>query len=210
MVTKAPKRDPEATRRRILDAALELIAESGFSAFGVNALATRAEADKVLIYRYFGGLDGVIAALAERPELWLGASMEAVPSGSYAEVMIAFLTSYMKALRSSPLVLKELAWELAENSPQARLMADARARAVRRWFVDARQKAGPSAPDVDAPAINAVLIGGVHHLVLSAVSIGFFAGMDLADDAAWPRIEAALGTIIKAVHPERPERLPLR
>jgi AcrR family transcriptional regulator len=202
MVTKTPKRDPEATRRRILDAALELIAESGFSAFGVNALATRAGADKVLIYRYFGGLDGVIAALAERPQLWLGSSMEAVPSGGYAEVMTAFLSSYIKVLRSSPLVLKVLAWELAENSPQAQLMADARAKAIRQWFIDARQKAGPSAPDVDAPAINAVLIGGIHHLVLSAASIGAFAGLDLTDDAAWSRIEAAIGTVLNAVHPK--------
>jgi AcrR family transcriptional regulator len=201
MVTKTPKRDPEATRRRILDAALELIAESGFSAFGVNALATRAGADKVLIYRYFGGLDGVIAALAERPELWLGSGMGEVPAGGYAEVMTAFLSNYMKALRSSPLVLKVLAWELAENSPQARLMADARAKAIRQWFIDARQKAGPAAPGVDAPAVNAVLIAGVHHLVLSAVSIGVFAGISLADDAAWARIEAALGTILKAIHP---------
>lgn len=204
MVTKPQKRDPEATRKRILDAALELIAEAGFSAFGVNALATRAGADKVLIYRYFGGLDGVIAALAERPELWLGPDMEAVPAGDYPTVMTAFLARYMKALRSSPLVLKVLAWELAENSAHSRLMADARAKAIRQWFIDARQKAGPSAPDVDAPAINAVLIAGVHHLVLSAVSIGVFAGISLANDDAWSRIEAALGTILKAVHsPDR-------
>lgn len=203
MVTRAPKRDPETTRRRILDAALELIAEAGFSAFGVNALAARAGADKVLIYRYFGGLDGVIAALAERPELWLGKGMEEVAAGPYADVMTAFLSRYMKALRSSPLVLRVLAWELAENSAHARLMADARARAIRQWFIDARQKAGPPAPGVDAPAVNAVLIAGVHHLVLSAVSTGVFAGISLADDAAWARIEAALGTILKEVHPNR-------
>jgi AcrR family transcriptional regulator len=63
-------RDRFATRAAILQSAAELVAAHGVSAVGVNALAHAAGCDKVLIYRYFGGLDGVLAALGAERMVW--------------------------------------------------------------------------------------------------------------------------------------------
>jgi AcrR family transcriptional regulator len=49
-------RDRAATEERILTAVGEVLARDGFAAIGVNAIARQAGVDKVLIYRYFGGL----------------------------------------------------------------------------------------------------------------------------------------------------------
>ncbi len=56
------------TEARILQAARSLLAHGGFADFGINAVSQHAAADKVLIYRYFGGLDGLLTAVAEEEE----------------------------------------------------------------------------------------------------------------------------------------------
>lgn len=48
------KRDREATRRRILDAARDLFGEHGYDGVTVRMIAARAEANTALVHRYFG------------------------------------------------------------------------------------------------------------------------------------------------------------
>lgn len=57
------KRDRDATAARVIGAAATILGRDGATALGVNALAKVAGCDKQLIYRYFDGLDGVMAAL---------------------------------------------------------------------------------------------------------------------------------------------------
>jgi AcrR family transcriptional regulator len=56
------RRDAEATRAALLDAALDLFAQHGVDAVGVRDVAERAAADQALINRYFGSKDGLITA----------------------------------------------------------------------------------------------------------------------------------------------------
>lgn len=49
-----PKRDREATRRRILAAARDLFGEHGYDGVTVRMIAARAEANTALVHRYFG------------------------------------------------------------------------------------------------------------------------------------------------------------
>ena len=46
------------TEKRLLEAVSKVIEEEGFTQIGINRVAKKAQCDKVLIYRYFGGLDG--------------------------------------------------------------------------------------------------------------------------------------------------------
>src|SRR5215468_12191569 len=57
-------RDREQTRKKILAAMGTLLARRGSSGLGINAIAREARIDKVLIYRYFGGLDQLYRAFA--------------------------------------------------------------------------------------------------------------------------------------------------
>jgi AcrR family transcriptional regulator len=58
------------TEEKFQYAVLELVAEEGCGALGVNAVAHRAGADKVLIYRYFENLNGLLHTVAESQQ-WL-------------------------------------------------------------------------------------------------------------------------------------------
>jgi len=58
------------TETRIIQAVGAVLENDGFEKVGVNLVARTASVDKVLIYRYFGGLDGLSGAFGERTDIW--------------------------------------------------------------------------------------------------------------------------------------------
>jgi len=63
-------RNRKATEQKILKAVGSLLARGGFRTFGINAVARQARVDKVLIYRYFGGMPDLLRAYAEAGTYW--------------------------------------------------------------------------------------------------------------------------------------------
>lgn len=202
----ARARDREATERRLLDAAGRLLADKGFGALGVNAVAAEAGVDKQLIYRYFDGLEGLIGKLGERLDFWLKLpKAEDLEAGSYPTVMGNLLKRYLGALRGNAQVRKILAWELVEDGDLIRRLGASKAQAMGRWFGTMRERAGTPAENVDAAAINAILLAAVHHLALREQSVGTFAGLDLTAPKTWRRIETALAAMLASAHARPPK-----
>ncbi|MCA3254082.1 TetR/AcrR family transcriptional regulator [Bradyrhizobium sp.] len=198
----APRpRDRDGTEARIIQAAAAIMARDGVGALGVNTVAREAGVDKQLVYRYFGGLEGLLERLGTDLRLWLGDAADAEIAGSgYAEVITGQLVAHLAALRANHLVQAALAWELVERSEAVARLGAAKNEAIRDWFAQVRATAGAPPRGVDATAINAVLLAGMHHLVLRARTAGDFAGMDLTDPASWARIEAAVAHISTAMY----------
>ncbi len=199
----ARPRNRDETRAAILAAAQSLLAQEGFSGFGVNALARCSGFDKQLIYRYFGGLDGLVDALGETLAGWVSThlvpALDQNPGPGYGDLLEAVLIAYLDALRGDSLMQKLVAWELSDPSPQVRRLSDQRARAMGELVARLRGERQP-APGVDAPALNAILIAAIQHLVLAGASSGRFTGMALASDDDWDRAKAMLSRIIRALH----------
>lgn len=65
-VAKArPKRDPDRTRQRILEAATREFAAEGYSGARVDTICKRARANPRMIYHYFGDKDGLYVTVLE-------------------------------------------------------------------------------------------------------------------------------------------------
>ncbi len=204
MSDAAPSRDRERTEAAILAAAEAQLAEAGFQAFGVNAVARRAGCDKQLIYRYYGGLDGLVAAVGAG----LGAR-HAPPASqpaaqSFGELTERLLLAFLEQFRADQLAQRIAAWEVAERSPLVDRLAEARAQALGHWMEAARGGLTPP-PGIDAPALNALLIGGIQQLVLASTTMGSFAGLPLSEDRNWIRARLALRALIRGVY--RPAHL---
>jgi AcrR family transcriptional regulator len=199
------QRDRARTEAVILAAARDVLAEAGFQGFGVNAVARRAGCDKQLIYRYFGGLDGLIDAIGGQLATWLSDRLaaEAAPPASYRELAERLILGFLDALRADVLVQKIVAWELADPSPLVSRLAAARGAALNNWFLAQRGSLVPPA-GLDAPALNTLLIAAVQQLVLSASATGAFAGVPLTSDADWQRIRAALLVLIRGAYGTAP------
>lgn len=192
-------RDRPATEAAIVSAAERLLLRGGWSGLNVNTLAAEAGVDRKLIYRYFGGVDGVVEQLARRLDLWLGETLAARPvtqARSYRDFAREMLTGYLAALRANPLILRLLAWELAEDTPLLRRLETARSAVLQRWTASRRPDL-PLPQGVDVVALNVVFLAAVQHLALAALTRDRFAGVTL-DDAGWARIEAAIDRMLEA------------
>lgn len=195
-------RDRTRTEESILAAARGVLVEKGFGGWGVNAIARAAGCDKQLIYRYYGGLDGLAEALGTAIARETEAALAALPTpaiDSYGALVAALIDAQLHVLRSHPVMQRIIAWELSEANALTRAFAEARSRALMDWL--ARVKGDFAAPPgVDAPAINAMMIAGVQQMVLSAASIGGFAGMPLAEPADWERLRSAIRRLVLAAY----------
>ncbi|NYT42147.1 TetR/AcrR family transcriptional regulator [Sphingomonas sp. R-74633] len=203
MESEAKGRNRARTQETILAAARQLLAEQGFPAWGVNAIARAAGCDKQLIYRYFGGVDGLAAAIGEEMTAWLDTALaprpDAPSSASYADLMARLATEYLEALRANRLAQRILAWEVAEDAPLPQSFATARDKAITAWIHRERGNLMPR-EGVDGTAANAVLIAGVQHLVLAGAASGRFSGLRLNSDRAWERIRTAVEAIALAAY----------
>ncbi len=186
----------------ILVAAKDVLASDGFQGFGVNAIARKAGCDKQLIYRYFGGLDGLAAAIGEDLADWIGdASSPAAQPQTYGQWVERMLDAYMTALIDNPLVQKISAWELSDPSPLAKKLAAARSAAMMRWIAARRGDLAPPS-NIDAFAVNAIFIAAAQHLVLASSAAGGFSGIPLVKEGDWNRIRETLAMMISRVYAE--------
>jgi len=183
--------------RAIVRAAARLLADQGFSALNVLAIAETAGGDRKLVYRYFGGVEGVVERLGAEVHWTLGEARGARPSGSYGEAAAALVLAYGRALAADPLMRGLVAWETVEDSPMLRALDAGRSAAMQAWAAS-RLAGVPRPAGVDAPAVNAVLIAGIQMLALRREQQRPFAGVAL-DDAGWARIEAAVTAMTGAV-----------
>jgi AcrR family transcriptional regulator len=192
-------RDRGRTEAAILAAAEAQLAEAGFQSFGVNAVARRAGCDKQLIYRYYGGLDGLVTAVGANLGARYAQPLNQPAAQSYGEMTERLLLAFLEQFRGDRLAQRIAAWEVAERSPLVDQLAAARAQALGRWMEEAR--GGLTAPPgIDAPALNALLIGGVQQLVLASATMGSFAGLPLSEDRNWIRARLALRALIRGVY----------
>ncbi|MCT9072681.1 TetR family transcriptional regulator [Cupriavidus gilardii] len=75
------KRDPEGTRRRIMDAATEEFAKGGLAGARVDQIARRAETNERMLYYYYGSKEGLFLAVLERQYAQFRAAEERLQIG---------------------------------------------------------------------------------------------------------------------------------
>ena len=191
------------TEAAIFRAARDLLAEEGFQGFGINAIARRAGCDKQLIYRYYGGLDGLLDAIGADLGGWVRERIPEDTGGmfllTYRDLMERLALLYMEALRDDPLVCRIIAWEVSKDTPQVRRLAEARSKALGKWLD--RMRGSLTAPKgVDAQTVNGILFAAIQHLVISSVATGEFAGLPLRSEKDWEKVAASIRRLVRGIY----------
>jgi len=158
------------TEQRLLGAVETLLLEQGFPAVGVNAVARAAGCDKVLIYRYFGGFDGLLERFAEERDLWwrldeiIEEDMDRISQYSLPQYLELLLRRHIQALRKRPLTQELLAWELSADNPLTRALHRQRSerghllvKEIRRYFQQ---------PGIDIGGILGIFGAAINYLVI--------------------------------------------
>jgi AcrR family transcriptional regulator len=175
--------------RAILDATLELLQESGFSALTVEGVASRAGVGKATIYRRWPSkLPLVVEAFGQLP------AFEDIDTGTLAGDLKAMLTRYLHDFLSTPLatVYPSLAAERAHN-PELGQVLDPVLKSRRRPLESALQRAvarGEVSPDIDLDLAADLIVGPI------AVRL-FLRGMKIHPSIVDPMVDLALGGIAR-------------
>lgn len=183
------------TTARILEAGLAILSEEGFAGLGVNSLARRSGADKQLIYRYFGGMDGFLAALGTRVAEGLTGALDGSGArpASYGQMAEALLLALFDHLQADANYRQLRLMEVAAPSTATAGFRAVRGAALARW-VAAKGQALPPPPGCDAPALNAMLIAAVEGAAILGAP-----GMEISE-ASRQRQRAALIRLIRGVY----------
>ncbi len=193
-------RDPDATKARLVEAVGRLLARDGFGSIGLRSIAAEAGTDKKLIYRYFGGLPELLEAYADGAQFWpsneelAGSSLAELRALPVRERWALVFKNYVAELRKRPLTREILRWELSgRNEVTTRLERVRESRGVALTAALAHDLP----PHFDAPAVLALLSGGIHYLLLRAAHVRDFNGIDLQSNAGWQRLEQAALALVE-------------
>ncbi len=158
------------TEQKILQSLEKLLLEQGFAAVGINSLARQAGCDKVLIYRYFDGLDGLLMAFAEITPLWwevddiLTESGDQIAQQSLGQYLQLLLKRHVTALQARPLTLEIMAWEMSQQNNLT--MALARTRAERGMALVKQIRAHFEQPNIDIGGMLGVFGAAINYLLI--------------------------------------------
>jgi AcrR family transcriptional regulator len=189
-------RDRLTTQESIIRAVGTLLARDGFMALGINAVAKEAGVDKVLIYRYFGGMPELLRAFGESEEFWpsasemLGDNIEALMSMPLSESVPLVLINFTRALRCRPVTLEIMAWEMVEQNELTEVLRNVREDMAIRIFNEFGAKLADT--DADIAAITTILSASVSYLLLRSRDTEIYNTVDIRSDKGWERIEKAI------------------
>jgi AcrR family transcriptional regulator len=197
----AGTKNKETTKLRLISAVGTLLAREGFNALGINAVAEEAGVDKVLIYRYFGGMDELLSAFGQSSDFWpsvgevIGEDSATLMTLSLGERWAMGLSRYAASLRRRPVTKEILAWELIEQNDLIQILRKAR----EEWF-DALMTRFPDDPDAtDADLIGTVLlvVGAIHYFVVLGRLQDNFSGIEIDADIGWEYLDLIISTMFE-------------
>jgi AcrR family transcriptional regulator len=186
-------RDREKTAEHILAAVGEVLTTRGFRELGINAVARQAGVDKVLIYRYFGGLSGLLQAFAEDGDRWPTAREIAGDTSANTDTagLAEGLLRFARLLRDRPDTQAILRWELYERNELVDALAAKRERMGRALL------ARIEAPEeTDIAALTTIVAAGLTYLVLRAKTADEYNGIALRTEQGWRRLEEAVRVLL--------------
>jgi AcrR family transcriptional regulator len=192
-------RDKDATKERLLDAVGAILAREGFGALGINSVAHEAGVDKVLIYRYFGGMTQLLHAFGRSGDFW--PSIEEVIGDDSSEMMqlpladrwAVGLSRYAGALRRRPVTKEILAWEQVEQNELTDILREARGD----WFEELMTHFPDDngATEADLVGTILVIVGAIHYFVVLSRLRTDFSGIVVDTDEGWRHIDTVISAI---------------
>lgn len=197
---ESQKKNKNQTKRRILRTVERLLVDEGFSALGINHIANEAGVAKVLIYRYFGDLEGLLDSFVKSEDFWptreeiIDLPREAFFALDLRSRIKRIMFNFITALGKRPQTMAILAWEMSGNPALTRVMEDALGQFSRQITETLAEDELPAHPQLKT--MLAVLSAGLIHLGLAYQHHQRFASQRLETPDDWKQVMKALSTIL--------------
>jgi AcrR family transcriptional regulator len=164
----------------------------------VNAVAAECGVDKVLIYRYFGGLPQLLEKVGEKQRMWPALGEHADGARSLDSALGRALLAIARELRENALVREAALWEGTESNPLTEGLAAAREREMGELLESVRSRFRVPAY-LDVQALVALLAAGLLHLSTRPAESAKLFGLDPNSDEDWQRLEKMTTSITRVL-----------
>ena len=190
------RRNSRETRQRILDGLESLITREGFTAVGVNAVAREASVDKVLIYRYFGSMEGLLKKFADEKEFCprVAELLDTLPEGvPHHEIVTRMVIDHARLLQNNPLAQELACWELTEQNPLTVLFGKEMEKEELKSLTDRG-----ITPHEDVITLSVIMLSALQYLILRGRNKNPILDMDYSNPEIRKKVENVVSDIVKA------------
>ena len=187
-------KDRAVTEKKILDAVGEIIAEDGFEKVGVNLVAQKAGISKMLIYRYFGDIDTLIAKYILQEDFWINIPINQPKINDIGDYAKKMFRDQITQLRENNTLKRLYRWELSTNNPVTAQLREKREKNGCQLveFVNQLTKA----PQKEVAALASILSASISYLALLEELNPVYNGIDLRSDKGWDEIANCIDLVI--------------
>jgi AcrR family transcriptional regulator len=200
-------KNKEKTKRKLVWAVGEMIRLDGFDSLSASKVARKAEVDRKLIGRYFGGLQKLIEAYVMENDYWIlftdrvNEILGSTEFPSSKELITSILQNQFSYFIAEKNMQRLILWELTTSSPLMKSIHNARESLGQKLLeiTDPHFKNS----NVNFRAIGALIVGGIYYTILHTIyNGGTFTDMDINSDDGQKEILRAIGQIVDWAYKE--------
>ena len=184
----------EQTEEKILEAVGSIIESQGFEKVGINAIATEAGISKMLIYRYFGGVEELIAQYLIQKDYWANTDAAIINPEAVGDSIKSMFRRQVEQLRNDITLRRLYRWELSTNNQNIRQLRNRREENGCRLIKMVSALTG--CPDAQVAALASILSSSISYLVLLEDQCQSYNGICLQTDEGWNQLMQGIEMII--------------
>ena len=184
----------EQTECKILEAVASIVESEGFEKLGINTIASKANVSKMLIYRYFGGLDELIAQFIMQKDYWANTDTVIINPKSVGDSIKNMFRKQIEQLRSDVTLRRLCRWELSCNNTsieQLRAKREENGCSLIKMVSTLT-----SCPNTEIAALASILSASISYLALIEDQCLTYNGISLQTDKGWNQIMQGVEMII--------------
>ena len=184
----------EQTEEKILEAVGSIIESQGFEKVGINAIATEAGISKMLIYRYFGGVEELIAQYLIQKDYWANTDAAIINPEAVGDSIKSMFRRQVEQLRNDITLRRLYRWELFTDNQNIRQLRNRREENGCRLIKMVSALTG--CPDAQVAALASILSSSISYLVLLEDQCQSYNGICLQTDEGWNQLMQGIEMII--------------
>lgn len=192
----------EQTESKILEAVASIVESDGFEKLGINTIALKANVSKMLIYRYFGGLEELVARFIMQKDYWANTDTLILNPHSVGDSIKSMFRNQIEQLRNDVTLRRLCRWELSCHNASIDQLRDKREENGCNLIKVVSRLTGCSNSEV--ASLASILSASISYLTLIEEQCPTYNGISLQTDKGWEQIAQGVDMIvdlwIKSIH----------
>lgn len=184
----------EQTESKILEAVASIVESDGFEKLGINTIALKANVSKMLIYRYFGGLEELIARFIMQKDYWANTDTLILNPHSVGDSIKSMFRNQIEQLRNDVTLRRLCRWELSCHNASIDRLRDKREENGCNLIKVVSRLTGCSNSEV--ASLASILSASISYLTLIEDQCPTYNGIALQTDKGWEQIAQGVDMIV--------------